>query len=73
MFLGSKVQRVRRAYSLTYLSADCLDNVCSVTSHNPIDLQLPLMRKNFTSYSFLPFFSFAFCMCRGKKQKGREH
>jgi hypothetical protein len=37
MFLGSKVRPVRRAYC--HLWADCPDNVGSLTSHNPIDLQ----------------------------------
>jgi hypothetical protein len=36
MFLGSKVRRVRKADNL---GADCLDNVGSLTSHNPIGLQ----------------------------------
>jgi hypothetical protein len=39
MFLGSKVWRVRSADNLTTISADCLDNVGSLTSHNPIGLQ----------------------------------
>jgi hypothetical protein len=41
MFLGSKMRRVRRADNLTtyHLLADCLDNVGSLTSHNPIGLQ----------------------------------
>jgi hypothetical protein len=37
MFLGSKVRLVRRADR--HLRADCLDNVRSLTSHNPIGLQ----------------------------------
>jgi hypothetical protein len=36
MFLGSKMRRVRWADSLTI---NCLDNVGSLTSHNPIGLQ----------------------------------
>jgi hypothetical protein len=36
MFLGSKVPLVRGADNLT--ATDCLDNVRSVTSHNPIGL-----------------------------------
>jgi hypothetical protein len=39
MFLGSKVLRVFGADNLTTICADCLDNVGSLTSHNPIDLQ----------------------------------
>jgi hypothetical protein len=31
--------RVLRADNLTTIWADCLDNVGSLTSHNPIDLQ----------------------------------
>jgi hypothetical protein len=38
MFLGSYVWLVRRADNLTAI-ADCLDNVGSLTSHNPIGLQ----------------------------------
>jgi hypothetical protein len=37
MFLGSKARPVREAYNLTAIS-DCLDNVGSSTSHNPIGL-----------------------------------
>jgi hypothetical protein len=44
MFLGSKVRLVRRADNLT---ADCLDNVGFLTSHNPIGLQ-GLLRDSFT-------------------------
>jgi hypothetical protein len=39
MFLGSKVWPMRRADNLTTICADCLDNVGSLTSHNPIGLQ----------------------------------
>jgi hypothetical protein len=41
MFLGSKVRLVSRADNLTAIYepiADCLDNVGSLTSHNPIGL-----------------------------------
>jgi hypothetical protein len=38
MFLGSKDRRVCRADNLITIGADCLDNVGSLTSHNPIDL-----------------------------------
>jgi hypothetical protein len=40
MFLGSKVRGggVRRAYNLTTIWVDCLVNVGSLTSHNPIGL-----------------------------------
>jgi hypothetical protein len=39
-FLGSKVRLVRRVDNLiTICEADCLDNVGSLTSHNPIGLQ----------------------------------
>jgi hypothetical protein len=37
MFLWSKVRRVRRTENLTAI-CDCLDNVGSLTSHNPIGL-----------------------------------
>jgi hypothetical protein len=33
------VRRVRRADNLTTIYANCLDNVGSLTSHNPIGLQ----------------------------------
>jgi hypothetical protein len=36
--LGSNVRRVRRADNLTTILANCLDNVGSLTSHNPIGL-----------------------------------
>jgi hypothetical protein len=39
MLLGSKMQLVCRADNLTAISAYCLDNVGSLTSHNPIGLQ----------------------------------
>jgi hypothetical protein len=41
MFLGMKGRRVRRADNLTTIceSTDCLDNVGSLTSHNPIGFQ----------------------------------
>jgi hypothetical protein len=39
MFLGSKVRRVRKEDNLTTTTADCLENVGSLTSHNSIDLQ----------------------------------
>jgi hypothetical protein len=39
MYLGSKVRRVRMADNLTAIWADCLDNVGSLISHNPIGLQ----------------------------------
>jgi hypothetical protein len=40
MFLGSKVRRVRRSDDRTAICVvDCLDNVGSLTSHNPIGLQ----------------------------------
>jgi hypothetical protein len=35
MFLGSKVRPVRRADNLTFICADCLDNVGSLTSNSP--------------------------------------
>jgi hypothetical protein len=38
MFLGNKVRRVHRADNLTAISANCLDNVRSITSHNPIGI-----------------------------------
>jgi hypothetical protein len=38
VFLGSKVRQVRKADNLTTIWADCLDNVGSLTSHNPIGL-----------------------------------
>jgi hypothetical protein len=55
MFLGSKVRRVRRADKLTAICADCLDNVGSLTSHNPIGLH-GLLRDSFTLWrrSVLP-------------------
>jgi hypothetical protein len=50
MFLGSKVQLVRKADNLTAIyELDCLDNVGSLTSHNPIGLQ-GLLRDSFTLY-----------------------
>jgi hypothetical protein len=39
MFVESKVLPVRRADNLITIRADCLDNVGSLTSHNPIGLQ----------------------------------
>jgi hypothetical protein len=40
MFLGSKVRRVRKADNLTAIYEQiCLDNVGSLTPHNPIGLQ----------------------------------
>jgi hypothetical protein len=40
MFLGCKVRRVRRADNLTIIcEPNCLANVGSLTSHNPIGLQ----------------------------------
>jgi hypothetical protein len=55
MFLGSKVRLVRKADNLT---ADCLDNVGSLTSHSPIGLH-GLLRDSFTllllSFLFLKF------------------
>jgi hypothetical protein len=56
MFLGSKVRRVRRADKLTAIcEPNCLDNVGSLTSHNPIGLHGPL-RDGFTLWrrSVLP-------------------
>jgi hypothetical protein len=38
IMLGSKVRPVRRADNLAAMSTDCLDNVGSLTSHNPIGL-----------------------------------
>jgi hypothetical protein len=38
MFWGSKVRWMRRADNLTTIWADCLDNVGSLPSHNPIGL-----------------------------------
>jgi hypothetical protein len=47
MFLGSKVRRVRKADNLTVIYEPIvLDNVGSLTSHNPIDLQ-GLLRDSF--------------------------
>jgi hypothetical protein len=54
MFLGSKVRLVRRAGNLTTIWADCLDNVGSLTSHNPIGLQ-GLLRDSFTLLYVLVF------------------
>jgi hypothetical protein len=39
MFLGSKVRLVRKADNLTAIYEPILDNVGSLTSHNPIGLQ----------------------------------
>jgi hypothetical protein len=38
MFIGNKVQRVRKDDNLTAIWANCLDNVGSLTSHNPTGL-----------------------------------
>jgi hypothetical protein len=53
MFLRNKVRPVRRANE--FLRADCLDNVGSLTSHNPIGLH-SLLRVSFTLWrrSVLP-------------------
>jgi hypothetical protein len=39
MFLVSKVRRLCKADSLTAIYEPCVDNVGSLTSHNPIGLQ----------------------------------
>jgi hypothetical protein len=39
MFLGSKVRLVRRADNLTAIYEPTVDDVVSLTSHNPIGLQ----------------------------------
>jgi hypothetical protein len=39
-FLGSRARKVCRADKLTTISADCLDNVGSLTSHSPIGYDL---------------------------------
>jgi hypothetical protein len=38
MFLGNRERSVREARKLTAICGDCLDNVESSTSHNPIGL-----------------------------------
>jgi hypothetical protein len=38
MFLGSRARPVRMTDNLTTIWADCLDNVGSLTSNNPIGL-----------------------------------
>jgi hypothetical protein len=42
MFLWSKVRPVRKAENPTKIRADCLYNVGSLTSDNPIGLQVLL-------------------------------
>jgi hypothetical protein len=53
MFLGSKVRLVRGADNLT--AADCLDNVGSLTSHNPIGLH-GLLRGYFTLHFYYYYY-----------------
>jgi hypothetical protein len=45
MFLRSRARPVRKADNLSLLRADCLDNVGSLTSHNPLGLHGLLQRE----------------------------
>jgi hypothetical protein len=51
MFLESKTRRVRRAYNLTTIWDDCLDNMWSLTFHNLIGLN-GLYGDSFTFYFY---------------------
>jgi hypothetical protein len=61
MFLGSRALPVRRADNLTVICDPyCLDNVGSLTSHNPIDLDGLLRGYLYFLFFFFYFSSFVY-------------